>query len=81
MYLIVVLPLHDTAEDYQHRLSRPNPRSRRPAAQGLYFADSCRVLSGMSASIVEVPDDHESCRPTREAIVGNVCADAELCVK
>jgi len=35
MYLIVVLPLHDIAEDYQHRLSHANPRSRRPAAQGL----------------------------------------------
>jgi len=38
----------------------------------------CRHLDRLSASDFRNPDDHENCRPTCEAIEGDVCADAEL---
>jgi len=39
------------------------------------------IWNDPSASLFINPDDHENCRPTCGAIVGSVCADAELCVK
>ena len=39
------------------------------------------IWNDLSASVFIHPDGHENCRPTCGAIDGDVCADAELCVK